>query len=133
MTAHKWCGVESISDTNAYACTDHHPPQAMQLALESLTFDEGTYPASACGFVANTVFADAPILSSTASSAPGGSASPSADGITHHRLVLALVDGLTQEMRAEVSDAGWCGAVWCRMCGPRLSVGAARVSRQHVL
>jgi hypothetical protein len=72
--------------------------QTMQLALESLTFDEGTYPASACGFVANSVFADAPVLS--AGSSPS---SISADGIVHHRLVLALVDGLTQEMRAEVS------------------------------
>lgn len=86
----------------------HQPfsAQVMQLDLESLTLDEGTYPASACGFVANTVFADAPVIR-------GGGKSSSDDvagegGIIHHRLVLALVDGLTQEMRAEVSDRVIC-------------------------
>lgn len=87
--------------------------QALQLALEAMTFDEGTYPASACEYVAREVFKDAPAISSSSSNggqaslpaaeagvgSSGGSSSPE---IVHHRLVLALVDGLTQEMRAEV-------------------------------
>lgn len=91
--------------------------QAMQLALEALTWDEGTYPASACEFVAREVFRDAPTAGTASSSSAVGQGSAAAGAaatagtaqgdsgaadVVHHRLVLALVDGLTQEMRAEV-------------------------------
>jgi len=84
----------------------HQPfsAQAMQFALESLTFDEGTCPASACTFVANRVFAHAPVLTGADHSIGSSSDASQGAAIMHHRLVLALVDGLTQEMRAEV---GW--------------------------
>eukprot|EP00878_Enallax_costatus_P013375 GHUV01013985.1.p1 GENE.GHUV01013985.1~~GHUV01013985.1.p1 ORF type:complete len:1200 (+),score=534.70 GHUV01013985.1:114-3713(+) len=93
--------------------------QAMQLALESLTWDAGTYPASACEFVAREVFKDAPVLNAgshasadsssssssrqqaTCGAAVGGEKEVVSVAVVHHRLVLALVDGLTQEMRAE--------------------------------
>jgi hypothetical protein len=93
------------------ALHDPFSAQALQLALEAMTFDEGTYPASACEFVAREVFKDAAVVnpsssSSTLGPAAGAAVAGSDDSsdveIVHHRLVLALVDGLTQEMRAEV-------------------------------
>ena len=101
---------------------DPFSAQTMQLALEALTCDEGTYPASACHFVATEVFKDesqqqpmtsATRLAGSSSSRAAGPAAAAADdgagaggsnGIQHHRLILAIVDGLTQETRAEVSE-----------------------------
>jgi hypothetical protein len=103
---------------------DPFSAQTMQLALEALTCDEGTYPASACHFVATEVFKDAseqvsslPITqhhsaSSRSSIKAGPAAAAAADvdiaggvgtgSVQHHRLILAIVDGLTHETRAEV-------------------------------
>jgi hypothetical protein len=98
--------------------------QVMQLALEALTWDEGTYPASACDFVAREVFRDAETagqnkktssikgghntgtrMPAAATADDGGEVAGEAPGVVRHRLVLAIVDGLTQEMRAEVNAA----------------------------
>lgn len=77
--------------------------QGMQLALEALTWDEGTYPASACDFVAHEVFKHAPMVAGRQASSRQQTTDVDGPDVVYHRLVLALVDGLTQEMRAEVS------------------------------
>jgi hypothetical protein len=84
---------------------------SMQLALEALTFHEGTYPATACDYVAREVFgvgrssrssAATPITTSSSSSG-SGSGGGEAPGVQRHQLILALVDGLTAEMNELVS------------------------------
>jgi hypothetical protein len=102
---------------------DPFSAQAMQLALEAMTFDEGTYPASACDFVAREVFKGAvhasPSSSQIAAAAAAGTHEGSGPEVVHHRLVLALVDGLTQEMRAEVRLRQCC-AIWGLHAGSML-------------
>jgi hypothetical protein len=68
---------------------------SMQLALESLTFDEGTYPATACDFVVREVFKKGTHGSSSSNSSGEEGSAPR---VQRHQLILALVDGLTQEM-----------------------------------
>jgi hypothetical protein len=117
---------------------DPFSAQTMQLALEALTCDEGTYPASACHFVATDVFKDAsanasesPTLHAGKSSLSRAGTAAAADvalaavatsgGLKHHRLILAIVDGLTQETRAEVSSVR----------RPVLLLGGLRLLLQH--
>jgi hypothetical protein len=57
-----------------------------QLVLESFTYDEGTYPATACDFVARTVFSEAV---------------PTERRALHRRSVLMILDGMTLEQEPE--------------------------------
>lgn len=89
---------------------------SMQLALEALTFDEGTYPATACDYVARDVFGagrssrSSAATSSSGGGSAGGGNSSGAPGVQRHQLILALVDGLTEEMNELVRivlGQGW--------------------------
>lgn len=88
-----------------------------QLVLEAFTYDEGTYPATACDFVARTVFA-APV--------------PPERRLLHRRSVLMLLDGMTLEADAQDYRSALRGQgidllvlnIKVRGQGPRCSVPA---------